>query len=800
MTDPLSGIEARPRPRRRGPSLRVALILLAVGALVYVSVVGLILVVNVGPAASNVQEHSREVVTEYRESERRLAGLDSAQLGITRLLARARRRDVATSELEVLRVRLQDMEESAHTLERLALKAGPASELRTVLANGVQSESRFRTSLLGAIAATELGEFDRAAQFLQRADEQSLPVRSVLGEATAAAFREVNAQEMALAATTQHSATLVGFWLVAGVLASVFFIVFMRRRLYAPLAALDDGISRIAVGDLDVELNAPVDDELGRISDHFNRMTDMLRQRASAEEERSANESAARTRAILEAAMDAVVVVDGNGIICEWSPSADTTFGWARSEVLGRPIAECIIPEESREAMEAEFTKYRLRGTSKMIGRRIETVAIRRDGTRLQVEIAINSLNRSGRTEFSAFMRDVTDQRRLESELRQSQKMDALGRLAGGVAHDFNNLLTGISGYAELVQRDEEATQQIKEDAAAIMATAERGAELARNMLTLARHSHGRTEAVDIDTIVRDLADLFARTVDKRIVISLHLGVPAPVVAGDRSQIGNAILNLALNARDAMPEGGRLSFTTRIVQLDEAFCQRHERAIPGEYVALVVRDTGAGMSEAVRSRIFEPFFTTKRTGEGTGLGLAMVYGMVRTHQGIIDVDTAPGEGTAFTIHFPVDRSLRQADSERSRVVRTGQGRVLLVDDEDAVRDVAARMLRKAGYEVETAVDGQEAVDLVRADPGRCDIVVMDGNMPRMTGHDAARIIRVVRPDLPLVLCTGYFDARAEEMVAQDVFNSAIAKPYDMASLTKILAAQLAASTSPAPTP
>jgi PAS domain S-box-containing protein len=778
-----------PRVAAPSVSLRSALFAVLVGALAYVAVVGLVLIVRIGPATSRLQRESRGVVDEYRDSHRRVTELERIHQQIGRLLDSARKNPVSVAVLESHRLRLQQMEESAHTLERLSVSAGPPSALQTLLTGGVQQEATLRLALLGAIAALELNDLEGAGRLLRHASSLAGPVRAVLGEATAIALNEVSRQQELLAGAASTAASIVSFWFLAGVVGAPLLVLFLRRRLYLPLSQLDDGLARIAGGDLDVALSAPVNDELGRVAEHFNRMTEVLRQRAMEEEERTALASAARTRAILEAALDAVVVIDGEGLIREWSRQAGSVFGWPRDEVLGRPLAEVIGLDELRDEHRRSALQYGHDGPTPMVGRRVETSAQRRDGTRIPVEVALTPLSRTG--EFSAFIRDLTEHRRLEADLRQSQKMDAVGRLAGGIAHDFNNLLTGIIGYSDLLTRDQSASDQVREDASAILSAALRGADLARKMLTLARRSHGRDEPVDPDRVVQQVTDLVARTMDRRIELALELNVHAPVVRGDASELVNAVLNLALNARDAMPTGGRLGISTRIVRLDAAFCARQSDLLsPGEHVQLVVSDSGTGMSEETRSRLFEPFFSTKPSGEGTGLGLAMVYGTVRSHRGIIEVDTGLGKGTTFTIYLPVDRTVRAGDAEPARDVRTGHGRILLVDDEDAVRIAVARMLRKLGYEVDTASDGLEAVGLVRESSERWDLIILDGNMPRMTGHDAARHIREIRPELPLLLATGYFDATSETSAALQVFNGAVPKPFDLATLSRAVAGQM----------
>lgn len=781
-----------PIVRRPAVTLRAALITLLLGALFYVAVAGGLQLVYIGPAASRLQRESLGLMAEYRDAEQRVTALDSAERRVARLFDKSRTGTLSLAALEAERLTLQSLEENARILERLTSPSASTVELRALLGNGVQNEAAFRLALLACVAALELRETDAAERMLARAQAIQQPVRALRRQATEIALRDLNRQEATLAETAQWSSRLVTIWLVLGALSLPFLFVFLRRRLYQPLAELDRGLARIAAGDYHLSLSALADDEFGRVADHFNRMTRMLQRRASEEEERTQLESAARTRAILESALDAVVVIDDKGAIQEWNRQAEIAFGWSRTEVLGRMLETVIIPEELRSSHRRGLAGAQERSSAVMVGRRFETKALRRDGSRFQVELAISELQGHDRREYSAFIRDITEQRRLEAELRRSQKMDAVGRLAGGIAHDFNNLLTTIIGFADLLKANPELGAQARDDAESIQSAAQRGADLARRMLAVGRSSPDHHERVNIDAIVREMVALFTRSVDRRIEISLDLRAGEATIRGDASLLSNALLNLALNARDAMPAGGRMTVTTSVTTLDATFCARQPgQATPGEYVALVIADSGAGMSEETRARIFEPFFTTKPAGEGTGLGLAMVYGTVHSHRGLITVDTALDVGTTFSIYLPVNQSVDNAEVQSAPRLQTGRGRILLVDDEPQIRRVAMRILKSLGYQVDTANDGLDAVERVEATPDAWDLIVMDGNMPRMSGHDAALRIRELRPTLPIVLATGYFDASAKALAAKEVFSAVLAKPYDTASLSKAVAATLA---------
>ena len=339
----------------------------------------------------------------------------------------------------------------------------------------------------------------------------------------------------------------------------------------------------------------------------------------------------------------------------------------------------------------------------------------------------------------------------------------------------------------------------MKDDAGAIQANASRGAELARNLLTLARTAPARDEPVDVHQVINEVRDIAARTFDRRISMELNLAAGRSVVTGDRSLLTNALLNLALTARDAMPDGGSLRFSTIEKTLDQEECDRMAGVIePGPFLIIRVEDTGSGMPPNVQRRAFEPFFTNKPAGKGTGIGLSMVYGTVRSHSGAIELRSAVGSGTSFTIYLPLRLLMAEGTDADSPGMVTGSGIILLADDDNVVREVARRMLQQLGYRVETAVDGTDAVERIAADPRRFDLVILDGNMPRMHGRDAAILIREMAPRLRLILSTGYLEPGDIDRLATYGFSAAIGKPYTMSELSKVVAQQLAAAkTTPA---
>jgi two-component system cell cycle sensor histidine kinase/response regulator CckA len=462
--------------------------------------------------------------------------------------------------------------------------------------------------------------------------------------------------------------------------------------------------------------------------------------------ELAANE--ARKTSMLESAFDAIVSMDAGGRIVEFNPAAERAFQRRRDDVLGRDLADIMIPERDRAAHLHGLQRHLQTGTSRILGRRIEVVALRADGTEFPCELAIAVSPDGGQPIFTAYLRDLTERndaqmRRasLEQQLRDSQKMQAVGQLAGGVAHDFNNILQAVGGY--LTFAIEEARRTAPALAAELEAAeqaTQRAAGSVRQLLTFSRRQPMEFEPTALSDVVAGFLPLVRRS----------------LVRADHGQLQQVLLNLCLNARDAMPGGGRLTITTSETTISATFAAANPWARPGHFVVLSVTDSGAGMTAEVRARIFEPFFSTKGAEHGTGLGLAVVYGIVEEHQGFIRVDSAPGEGTTFRIHLPAITADRRDDAPPPpRAWRGGSETILLADDTDAVRDVTRRILEGAGYRVLDAADGHDALATFERNPGAVHLVVLDAVMPGLNGPEVFTRMRASRPDLPAIFLSGY---------------------------------------------
>jgi two-component system cell cycle sensor histidine kinase/response regulator CckA len=594
--------------------------------------------------------------------------------------------------------------------------------------------------------------------------------------------------------------------------------------------------------------------------------------------------SEGRLRAVLDAALDAVVAMDAGDAITYWNPRAEAIFGWTREEALGRILSELIIPERYRDAHRRGLARFLATGVGPVLDRRIELQGLRRDGTEFPVELSITAVKEGGGYTFSAFVADITERkraetelrryadvfrnmqvglnvwclqdrddlrsfklistnpaaahslgvrtedvlgkrmdeafphmldtdlpriyrevvlsgegrdlgevhalygemttdgvfaakvfplpgdcvgvafenitehRRLEDQLRQSQRLEAVGSLAGGIAHDFNNLLTVILGQSELLLGRLGAGDPSLKRVEEIRKAGERAASLTRQLLAFSRKQVLIPEVLDLGAVVADLASMLRRLIGEDIVLTTVARAGAGAVKADRGQVEQVIVNLVVNARDAMPEGGTISVEVADVDVDAAHAAGHPPTESGRFVMLAVRDTGVGMDAAVRAHIFEPFFTTKEKGKGTGLGLATVYGIVKQSGGYVSLDTEPGAGATFKVYLPRLGVAAVAPAPARPVPPPpGHETVLLVEDEGMLRALAREVLEEAGYRVLEAAGGEEALRLAGSHPGPIHLVLTDVVMPGISGRQVAERLAASRPEIKVLYTSGYTD-------------------------------------------
>ena len=511
--------------------------------------------------------------------------------------------------------------------------------------------------------------------------------------------------------------------------------------------------------------------------------------------EDSLRESEARKGAILTAALDCIITIDHEGRIIEFNPAAEKTFGYTSAEALGREMADLIVPPSLREEYRRGLAHYLSTGEGSVIGRRLELIAMRADGTEFPVELAIIVIPSDGPPMFTGFLRDISERKRAEealrqseAQLRQSQKMDAVGKLAGGVAHDFNNLLTVITGRTELLLLRLSTDDPRRRDIELVRKTADRAAALTQQLLAFSRKQMLQLRVLDLNGVVAAMAQMLKPLLGETIDLITRLDPALGRVKADPAQFEQIIVNLAVNARDAMPQGGRLTIETSNVDLDHHFVEAHPGSSAGAHAMLCVRDTGTGMSPEVQSHLFEPFFTTKGVGKGTGLGLATVYGIVKQHNGYIRIESALGAGTAVRIHLPrfatVTDSVAAPESDPPPVAVSET--VLVVEDESELRELTTEVLGIAGYSVLSAGSPSEALEIARRHPGPIHLLLTDVVMPEMSGRDLADRLVPARPGMKVLYMSGYTDDAIVHHGVLDPGTVLLQKPFTPDGLTRMV--------------
>lgn len=474
--------------------------------------------------------------------------------------------------------------------------------------------------------------------------------------------------------------------------------------------------------------------------------------------EKSRSEAAIRFQAqLLNAVQQAVVATDPEGIVIFWNSFAENLYGWAAEEAVGKPIEE-LTPSPFMKEHATAITERGAAGEA-WTG---EFLVQGKSGKAFPALLTTSPV-RDEHGQVLGFVRvsiDLTERRDLEEQFRQSQKMDAVGRLAGGIAHDFNNLLTVIRLNTEIIMEGFDPTDPRSEDVKQIRSAAERASSLTRQLLAFSRKQILQPRVLDMNTVVGSVEPMLRRLIGEDIAITSNLNARGYVVA-DPGQLEQILVNLVVNARDAMPQGGRISIETSNSELDETYTSEHAPVIPGRYIMLAVSDTGVGMNRDTREHAFDPFFTTKEAGKGTGLGLATVYGIVKQSGGYVWIYSEPGEGTTLKLYFPEVSSAAAFKSGEYRAVPNERARgsetILLVEDEEAVRGLTSRILSKQGYRVIAAQHGREAMDIATKESGKIDLVLTDIVMPGMNGRGLVERLAGIRPHIKSLYMSGYTD-------------------------------------------
>jgi PAS domain S-box-containing protein len=503
-------------------------------------------------------------------------------------------------------------------------------------------------------------------------------------------------------------------------------------------------------------------------------------------DDRKASESILRLQtAALEAAANAIVITDPNGTIL-WVNQAFTDLtGYGREESIGQNPRMLKSWEHDHSFYENLWSTIKSgrvwRGALK--NRKKDRSVYSEEMTITPVRSASGEV-----TNFIAIKQDVTEKKKLEAQYRQAQKMEAVGRLAGGIAHDFNNVLNVIMGFGELAQGKLEPTHPVVRYLQNIKTAAERAASLTKQLLAFSRQQVVYPRTIDLNAIVKNMEDMLQRLVGEDVSITMKATTPLGSIKADVGQIEQVVMNLVVNARDAMADGGQITIETRNVDLDESYQREHEPVQPGHYVMLSVADTGCGMDEKTKARIFEPFYTTKEPGKGTGLGLATVYGIVKQSGGYIWVYSEPGQGTTFKLYFPLVSEAPEVFSKprEHTEVRGGSETILLVEDDEAVRDLILITLRNEGYTVLDASTPEAAIELAAKYLGKVDVLLSDIVMPSINGIRLIPLLTTSRPDLKVILMSGYAAetlARQAPLPPDVIF---IEKPFTRDSLLKAI--------------
>jgi len=616
--------------------------------------------------------------------------------------------------------------------------------------------------MTGADSVTRLSGFATASR---------VPWQVFVGIPSDVALQRVHEQE--------RNALLLGIFSLA---VSLGLAWLLARGIADPVRALTADADAFAAGELSRRTTVHADGELGTLALTFDRMADALERRS-----RQLVASETRYRSLFDTLPLPMWVVDRDSLrFLAVNQAAIDRYGYSREEMLGMTVLDIRRPEnhEHLREMMATDRERTLRGK---LARHVT-----RRGEELEVEISSDDFIYGDRRARLVVANDVTERRRTElallasqEQLRQSQKMEAVGSLAGGIAHDFNNLLTAILGYCDLALEGIPGDSTASEDVAEVRRAAQRAAELTHQLLAFSRRQVLKPRVFALGTALEQTEKILRRLISENIALEISACPEQPLVCADPTQVEQVILNLAVNARDAMPRGGRLHLSTGSVTFDEPHATAGATLPAGTYAMLAVSDTGTGIAPEIRDRLFEPFFTTKPRGQGTGLGLATVYGIMQQSGGGLEVASVPGNGTTFVLYFPLaseESAVEPLVTQRRDAKPRGEGTILLAEDDDAVRAIARETLERAGYQVLSAADGSAALAAASAHRGPIDLLVTDVIMPGMNGRELAATLTRRRPGIRVLFASGYTD---NVLAGQDALAPGVTlldKPFTPADL------------------
>jgi PAS domain S-box-containing protein len=587
------------------------------------------------------------------------------------------------------------------------------------------------------------------------------------------------------------------------VLGSLLFLWF-TSKIVNPIRQLADAAASVSRGEWDVSLpNLKTNDEVAQLATAFGEMSVKLAlmyqnfQDNLEKIERSQEALAAereRLAVTLRSIGDGVITTDVDGVIVLINKMAEAMTGWNQESGMGKPLHEVfhIIDKNRRESSKNPLEEVISKGKVSSLPK--ETVLIDIDGKERMISYSgAPILDRDGKILGGILVfHDITERKKaenekakLETQLVQVQKMEAIGTLAGGIAHDFNNILGAIVGFTELTMQSVPRDSQDYHNLNQVLKAGERARDLVKQILTFSRQAAHEKKPIQIGSVIKEALKLLRASLPTTIEIKQNLMAPSALILADPSRIHQIMMNLGANAAHAMrEEGGLLEVSLEEASLDRDDLGQHPNLTPGLYVQLVVRDTGQGMDQEVMDRIFEPFFTTKEVGDGTGMGLAVVHGIVKSSGGEIMVSSQPGQGTTFTILLPKVASEVATAPAVTAPLPTGDESILFIDDEEMLGVMTKGILQKLGYQVVTQTSSLEALKIFQVNPGKFDLVITDQTMPHLTGMQLAKQLRQLRPDIPIILCTGYSEKVSAETIEAEGINDLLMKPFIMRDLAE----------------
>ena len=495
-----------------------------------------------------------------------------------------------------------------------------------------------------------------------------------------------------------------------------------------------------------------------------------------------------RIAGIIDSAMDAIISVDVTKCIILFNPAAEKVFGYSAAEIMGQPI-DRLIPMRFHEAHHHHIENFSTTKTSKRsMGKLGAIYGIRSNGEEFPIEASISQVEANDEKIYTVILRDITEKKKMEMQFLRAQRMESIGTLAGGIAHDLNNILSPILMSVQMLQLrvTDESSQRMLE---VLRLSAERGGELVKQILSFARGMAGERVELQPRHLLQETVKILKETLPKSIRVALQLDPELPLVSGDATQLQQVLMNLCINARDAMPNGGTLSIEAKIVFIDETYAEMLPDATVGNFIQIMVTDTGTGIAPEHLSRIFDPFFTTKEIGKGTGLGLATVATIIKSHEGFVNVYSEIGRGTKFSFYLPALTTDDPTPPVKiSPALPPGNGElILVVDDESAIRQIAQTILENFNYRVLTANDGAEAIAKFTEYQNEISVVVTDIVMPVMDGAAFIRAIRAIRPQTKIIVSSGFAETNKLDEAAAIGVRDFLTKPYSTQALLETLA-------------